>query len=140
MLPPASLYGPALVLRKRRRADMGLDDLVRNGTTRAMATFLQYCIGTRANLLIVGAWDGTAPLVGALTSAGNPDDHIVALQQVDDLWGLEPSPVCLRLPDHGEEGAKVVRTAGKLHPERFVVSPFSFHVAAEVLNLIAKGR
>src|SRR5262249_51698495 len=73
VLPPTSQYGNALVIKKRRHAEAGLDDLVRSGTvSRAMATFLRGCATARANMLLVGPSDGTSLLLSALASAGQP--------------------------------------------------------------------
>ena len=125
ILPPASHYGHALVLRKRRRAEVALDDLVRSGTvSRAMATFLSACILSRVNILLVGAPEGTAMLLSALASAGQPSDRTVALQSVDELWGIEPSPISIRLPDNAEEAVRLVRGAARLRPDRLVVIPW----------------
>jgi len=140
VLPPTSQSGPALIVKKRRRAEIGLDDLVRSGTvSRAMATFLHGCVTARANLLLVGPAEGTALLLSALASAGHASDRIVALQTLDELWGLEPQPVTIRLPDAGEEAAKLVRAAARLRPDRLVVSPMAGHVAAAVASTVAEG-
>jgi pilus assembly protein CpaF len=140
VLPPTSQYGHALVIKKRRRAEAGLDDLVRSGTvSRAMATFLRGCSTARANLLLVGPSDGTALLLSALAAAGQPTDRIVALQTIDELWGLEPEPISIRLPDSADEAAKVVRAAANLHPERLIVSPMTGPAAAAVTTTIGEG-
>jgi pilus assembly protein CpaF len=140
VLPPISQYGHALVIKKRRRAEAGLDDLVRSGTvSRAMATFLRGCAAARANLLLVGPPDGTAILLSALATAGQPTDRIVALQTIDELWGLEPEPISIRLPDSAEEATKVVRAAAKLNPDRLIVSPMTGPITAAVTSTIAEG-
>jgi pilus assembly protein CpaF len=140
VLPPTSQYGHALVLKKRRRAETGLDDLVRSGTvSRTMASFLHGCVTARANLLIVGPQEGTALLLSALTTAGQGSGGVVALQNVDELWGLEPAPVCMRLPETVDQAARVVRAAAKLGPERLVVNPMNGHLAAAVAGAIAEG-
>jgi pilus assembly protein CpaF len=140
ILPPASAYGPVLVLRRRRRAETGLDDLVRSGTlSRPMATLLNHCVGTRTNLLVVGPWEVTAPLVSALTLAAAPDEHLVVLSPIDELFGIEPSPVYLRLSDAPADAARMVRSAFRLRPERIVVNPFAGAIAAEVLAVVAEG-
>ena len=140
VLPPTSQYGHALVIKKRRRAEVGLDDLVRSGTvSRAMATFLRACGTARINVLLVGPPDGTALLLSALASAGQPTDRIVALQSIDDLWGLEPEPICLRLPDAPDEATKIVRAAAKLRPEHLIVSPMVGPAAAAVAGAIGEG-
>jgi len=140
VLPPTSQYGHALVIRKRRRAEAGLDDLVRSGTvSRAMATFLRGCAGARANLLVVGPPEGTALLLAALATAGQPADRIVALQAIDELWGLQPEPISIRLPETSEEAMRVVRAAAKLRPDRLVISPLAGPAAAAVVGTIAEG-
>jgi pilus assembly protein CpaF len=140
VLPPTSQYGNALVIKKRRHAEAALDDLVRSGTvSRAMATFLRGCATARANLLLIGPSDGTAQLLSALASAGQPTDRIVALQAIDELWGLEPEPVSMRLTDSPEEAVKLVRAAAKLHPDRLVINPMSGPAAAAMVGTIAEG-
>jgi pilus assembly protein CpaF len=140
VLPPTSQYGHALVLKKRRRAEIGLDDLVRSGTiSRAMANFLHGCVTARSNLLLVGPQDGTAMLLSALAIAGHGSGGIVALQSVDELWGLEPAPVCIRLPEAVEQASRLVRAGAKLGPERLVINPMNGHLAAAVASAIAEG-
>jgi pilus assembly protein CpaF len=140
VLPPTSQYGHAMVLKKRRRAETGLDDLVRSGTvSRTMASFLQGCVTARANLLLVGPHDGTAMLVSALATAGRGTGGVVALQNVDELWGMEPAPVCIRIPEVTDQAARLVRAGAKLGPERFIVNPMNGHLAAAVAGAIAEG-
>ncbi|HKQ71544.1 MAG TPA: ATPase, T2SS/T4P/T4SS family [Polyangiaceae bacterium] len=139
-LPPTSQYGNALVIRKRRRAEVGIDDLVRSGTiSRAMAVFLRASIAARVNLLVIGPAEGTAMLLSAFASAGGPTDRVVALQTIDELWGLEPAPVSFRIPDAPEEAAKLVRAASKLRADRLIVSPMAGHISAAVASAITEG-
>jgi pilus assembly protein CpaF len=140
VLPPTSQYGHALVVKKRRRAEAGLDDLVRSGTiSRAMATLLRSCATARANMLLVGPAEGTALLLSALASAGQPTDRIVALQTIDELWGLEPEPIAMRLSDSPDEATKLVRAAAKLRPERLIINPMAGQTAAAVASAIGEG-
>jgi len=140
VLPPTSLYGHALVIKKRRRAEVSLEDLVRSGTvSRTMATFLQGCALARVNMLLVGPVEATAMLLSALAAAGPASDGIVALQNVDELWGMEPAPVAIRLPDSPDEATRLVRTAARLRPERLVVSPLTGPLAAAVASTIVEG-
>jgi pilus assembly protein CpaF len=140
VLAPTSDHGPALIVKRQRRAQAGLEDLVRSGmVSRAMATLLYGCVSLRTNLLLVGPPEGTAMLLSALVTAGNGYARAVVLQSDDDVWELEPSPVSLRLPDSGAEGAKLVRAAAKLQAERLVVTPMLDHVAAAVLAAIGHG-
>lgn len=140
VLPPTSLDGHVLLIRKPRHPDIVLEDLVRNGTvSRAMATFLAQCVASRVNMLVVGASATVGPMLAALTASASPDDRTLTLQPVDELFGLTSSPPCLRLPDMADHGALIVRAAGTVHPDRLIVTPFSGHVAAETLSLIGEG-
>lgn len=138
MLPPIAVAGPVLVLRKPRRAEPDLDELVREGTlSRAMATFLSQAVAMRANLLIVTAAGEACDVGSALVRAD--DSHAVTLHPAEQP-SSSPSPAtAIALPDLGARGAKVTRAAVRLLPERLVVSPFAGQVAAEVLDAIAEG-
>jgi pilus assembly protein CpaF len=140
VLAPASDHGPALIVKRQRRAQAGLEDLVRSGMiSRAMATLFYGCVSLRTNMLLVGPAEGTAMLLSALVSAGQGHARAVVLQSDDDVWELEPSPVSLRMHDSGAEGAKLVRAAAKLRAERMVVTPMLGQVAAAVLAATGHG-
>lgn len=141
LLPPTALFGHVLVLRKGRRAELDVEDLVRSGTiSRAMATFLTAAIGARANVLVTGPLGaGTSSLLGALARSTASDGRVVALQMADEPAAFAPGTICLGLPDTGSEGAKVVRAAARIHGDRLVVDPFAGKVAAEVLEAITEG-
>jgi len=104
-----------------------------------MATFLHGCSAARANILLVGPVEATAMLLSALAAAGPASDGIVALQNVDELWGMEPAPVAIRLPDAADEATRLVRTAARLRPERLVVSPLTGPLAAAIASTIVEG-
>jgi pilus assembly protein CpaF len=140
VLAPTSDHGPALIVKRQRRAQAGLEDLVRSGMiSRAMATLLYGCVSLRTNLLLVGPPEGTAMLLSALVTAGQGFARAVVLQSDDDVWELEPSPVALRMHDSGQEAAKLVRAAAKLRAERLVVTPMLGQVAAAVLAAVGHG-
>src|SRR5262249_6693129 len=69
--PPAA-SGSVLVVRKRRRVESSLEELVRSGAmSRPMATFLESCVTARANVILCGS--GSAAVgaaLSALASAG----------------------------------------------------------------------
>jgi pilus assembly protein CpaF len=128
------------VVKRARRTEAKLEDLVRSGTiSRTMATLLYGCVSLRTNVLLTGPAEGTAPLLVALVTAGAPRERAIVVQGADELWDIELSPVSLRMPDLGPEGAKVVRAAAKLNAERLAISPMLGHVAASVLAAIGQG-
>ncbi|WP_437538505.1 ATPase, T2SS/T4P/T4SS family [Sorangium sp. So ce726] len=139
VLPPAATS--TLVIRKPQRPDVTLDDLVRNGTiSRAMAGLLAQCVLGRGNLLVTGTRDaGTGWLLGALAAAAQPDDRIVVLQEEDELALDQPNTLSIAVGATTDERTRAVRAAVRIRPERVVVSSFSGHVAAEIVDAIGGG-
>ncbi|WP_437878721.1 ATPase, T2SS/T4P/T4SS family [Sorangium sp. So ce513] len=139
VLPPAATA--TLVIRKPQRPDVTLDDLVRNGTiSRAMAGLLSQCVLGRGNLLVTGTRDaGTSWLLGALAAAAQPDDRFVVLQDEDELVLDQPNTLSIALGSTAAERTRAVQAAARIRPERLVVSSFSGHVAAEVVDAIGGG-
>ncbi|WP_437683187.1 ATPase, T2SS/T4P/T4SS family [Sorangium sp. So ce131] len=139
VLPPAATS--TLVIRKPQRPDVTLEDLVRNGTiSRAMAGLLSQCVLGRGNLLVTGTRDaGTSWLLGALAAAAQPDDRVVVLQDEDELVIDQPHTLSIALGGTTAERVRAVQAATRIRPERLVVSSFSGHVAAEVVDAIGGG-
>lgn len=141
VLPPASGEGHMLVFRKPQRALLTLEDLVRSGTiSRAIATLLTQCVAGRANVLVTGAVSsGATSLLGALAGSGSIDDRVIVLQEDDELVFNQPHTVSILLGDTAEEGARAVRTAIRVRPDRLVVGAFAGHVVAEVVDAVGDG-
>ncbi|MBL9025281.1 MAG: Flp pilus assembly complex ATPase component TadA [Myxococcales bacterium] len=141
VVPPASGDSHMLVIRKPHRALSSLDDMVRAGTlSRAMATLLAQAVQGRANVLVTGAvGNGASSLVGALAGAGNIEDRVVVLQEDDELIFNQPHTVSMLIGDTSEEGARAVRAAIRVRPDRLVVGAFAGHVVAEVVDAIGDG-
>lgn len=138
--PPAA-SGYVLVIRKRRRVEMTLEDFVRAGAlSRAMATFVESCLLARANILVSGAMgSGTAALLGALASAGPPSERICVVQELDEISVTSGHVVSFGLPDMRQRGEEAIRAAAKVRPDRIVVSPLAGSVGAAALEAVADG-
>ena len=55
VLPPLSLNGPVVTIRKFRKELNDIDDFLRSGAlTTQMARFLEACVKAKCNMLIVG--------------------------------------------------------------------------------------
>src|SRR4029077_11192480 len=67
-LPPVSIDGPTLSIRRFGRARLRREDLIRIGSMSAdMATFLQFAVRARKNIIISGGTGaGKSTLLGAL--------------------------------------------------------------------------
>jgi pilus assembly protein CpaF len=140
IVPPAA-SGPVLVVRKRRRVDMSLEDFVRSSTlSRPMAVFLENCLSGRANVLVSGPSSAAmAGFMAALASSGPQGERICVLHDVDEINVAHAHIVSLPIPDSRARGEETVRAATKLRPDRLVVAPLAVHVTAAVLEAMAEG-
>ena len=111
-----------LTVRKRRKVEVTLDDLVRaDAMSRAMAAFLEMSIAARANILVAGSGAGAGvSLLGALASAARPVDSVTVLHDVEDISSPDVQMISVAI-DRGERGAETARAAAKLGMDRLVV-------------------
>jgi pilus assembly protein CpaF len=141
-LPPASMKGHLVVLRKPQRPDpTTLEDLVRGGVlSRAISTLLLHCIAGRASVLVVGAASsGASSLLTALSSAFSADERVVVLQDEDELTLNLPHTLSLQLVPGAPDTRALVRTASRARPDRLVVGSLSGPVVAEVIEAVGEG-
>jgi pilus assembly protein CpaF len=138
--PPAA-GGYVLVIRKRRRVDMSLEDFVRAGAlSRAMATFVESCLVARANILVCGpSSSGTASFLAALASTGPSGDRVAVVQELEEIGVTAAHVVALNLTDYRQRGEEAVRAAARVRPDRMVVTTLAGHVGAATLEAIADG-
>jgi pilus assembly protein CpaF len=140
LMPPLA-HGPALVVRRRRRIETTIDELVRTGVlSRTMATFFGHCVTGRANLLVVGpAEAGISAFVAALGALGGPDERLVCASSPDDPFVGPASALALPLEAQGERAEMSLRASARLRPDRLVAGPLGGRLLATVLDLIGEG-
>jgi pilus assembly protein CpaF len=138
--PPAS-SSYVLVVRKRRRVDMSLEDFVRAGAlSRAMATFVESCLVARANILVCGPTPaGTASFLAALASTGPAGDRVAVVQELEEIGVTAAHVVSLNLSDYRQRGEESVRAAARVRPDRLIIAALAGHVGAAALEAIADG-
>jgi pilus assembly protein CpaF len=139
-VPPASA-GHALLIRKRRRLNMSLEDFVRlGGLSRAMATFLENCMAAKANVLMCGSnGQALSAYLAALTSSCGSGDRVAVLQEVDEITVPHAHVVSIALADTDRLGEEAVRAAAKVRADRLVVASLAGRVGAATLEAIADG-
>jgi pilus assembly protein CpaF len=138
--PPAS-GSWVMAIRKRRRVETTLEDLVRGvAMSRSMALFLEACLVARANIVVFGSGSGAiATVLGALASAAPPGERVAVLQDSEEIGIAHTQVVHMALADQGPRGAEAVRAAAHLGADRLVVASLSGSVALAVIDAIAEG-
>lgn len=129
IVPPLSLCGPVLNVRKFSTLAFTPDDLVRAGTLGPrMLAFLAACVRGRANIVISGGTSsGKTTLLGVLTAYVADDERIVTIEDVAELRIAKPHVIGLESRPPNVEGRgevtvrDLVRNALRMRPDRIVV-------------------
>ena len=87
ILPPLSLNGPVVTIRKFKSELANIEDLLRTGTlTPYMARFLEACVHAKLNILVVGGTGaGKTTLLNVLSSFCDPNDRIITIEDAAEL-------------------------------------------------------
>jgi pilus assembly protein CpaF len=145
-LPRASLVAIAppaatthvLSIRKRRRVEASLEDLLRmSALSRPMAQFVEACVAARANVLVSGA--AATGVLAALASSGTAGERVCVVQDVEEIAVGNAHAVPLSIVDTRKAGEDCVRAAARLRPDRLVVAQLAGGVAAATVDAMAEG-
>lgn len=142
VIPPVSPAGTLISLRVLRREPLELPELVASGCLPpSWAEVLTALVAARAAFLISGGTGaGKTTLLAGLLSLAAPDDRLVLVEDVGELWPRHPHVVRLEARHANVEGrgtvtlADLVRQALRMRPDRLVVGECR---GAEVRDLLA---
>ena len=129
VIPPLSLDGPLLTVRRFRRQGFGLGDLVANSTlTPALSQFLRRALSAKANIVVSGGTgSGKTTLLNVLSALVAAGERIITIEdaaelrlQQDHVVRLESRPASLE--GEGEITIRgLVRNALRMRPDRLIV-------------------
>jgi pilus assembly protein CpaF len=148
ILPPLSLCGPAVTVRKFGQSPLGPDDLLRLGSiSEETLRVLSRAVCDRANILISGgAASGKTTLLGALASFIPPGERIITIEDAAELQLGQPNVVRLesRPPNVEGRGAVTVRTlvrnALRMRPDRIIVGEVRGGETLDMLQAMNTGH
>jgi pilus assembly protein CpaF len=148
VIPPLSLSGPLITIRKFSRRRLTLDDMIQLGTLNAESVeFLQRCVRAQLNLLISGGTgSGKTTLLNALSTAIPDDERIVTIEDAAELR-LNQTHV-LRLEARPKDLAgeneipirELVRNSLRMRPDRIVVGEVRGPEALDMLQAMNTGH
>jgi pilus assembly protein CpaF len=148
VIPPLSLSGPCLTIRRFRREGFSLDDLVRLGTlSDEEAALLGRCVAARASILVSGGTgSGKTTTLNALSGAIPGGERIVTIEDAaelrlrqDHVVRLESRPPSLE--GRGEVTIRaLVRNALRMRPDRIVVGEVRGGEALDLLQALNTGH
>src|SRR3954470_11806887 len=148
IIPPLSLTGALITIRKFTQNKLQLDDLIRNGTISSEAVdFLERCVIAELNILISGGTgSGKTTLLNAL-SAAIPDTHrIVTIEDAAELQLSQRHVLRLEARMKNVEGEgeviirDLVRNSLRMRPDRIIVGEVRGAEALDMLQAMNTGH
>ena len=148
IIPPLSLNGPVLTIRKFAADPFTVEDLVNFATlTWEMAEFLEACVKARLNIVVSGGTgSGKTTLLNVLSSFIPEDERIVTIEDAAELQLRQDHVVSLesRPPNIEGKGAiairDLVRNALRMRPDRIVVGEVRGGEALDMLQAMNTGH
>ncbi|NJD29822.1 MAG: CpaF family protein [Chloroflexi bacterium] len=148
IIPPLSLVGPVITIRKFAANPFTVDDLIRFGTsTPEMFEFLRACVEARLNIFVSGGTgSGKTTTLNVLSSFIPNDERIVTIEDAAELQLRQEHVVTLeaRPPNIEGKGAipirELVRNALRMRPARIVVGECRSGEALDMLQAMNTGH
>ena len=148
VIPPLSLDGPAVTIRRFRQRGFSLDELIASGTlTHDLAAFLGTCVQARLNLVTSGGTgSGKTTLLNVLSSLIDPGERIITIEDAAELRlrqghvvRLESRPA--NLDGEGEVSIRaLVRNALRMRPDRIIVGEVRGSEALDMIQALNTGH
>jgi len=148
IIPPLSIDGPTLTIRKFAADPYQADDLVEFGTlTSPVAKFLDACVRGRVNILVSGGTGaGKTTSLNVLSSFIPDDERIITIEDAAELKLQQPHVVRLESRPSNIEGKgevtirDLVRNALRMRPDRIVVGEVRGGEALDMLQAMNTGH
>lgn len=148
VLPPVSLNGPVLTIRKFSQSFLTLSDLVRSKSlTEKTALYLKTVIEKRKSLMISGGTSsGKTTLLNVLSNCISPAERLVTIEDSAELRLFQPHTVRLesRPANIENAGAVTIRTlvqnALRMRPDRIIVGECRGAEAFDMLQAMNTGH
>ena len=148
IIPPLSLTGPVITIRKFSKKMNTIDDLIRMGTLTAnMAMFLEACVKAKLNIIISGGTGtGKTTLLNILSSFINDDERIITIEDAAELKLHQSHVISLetRMVNYEGEGEitirDLVRNSLRMRPDRIIVGEVRGKEAFDMLQAMNTGH
>jgi pilus assembly protein CpaF len=148
IIPPLSLVGPILTVRRFPRQPLTVDDMIRLGSmTRDMAEFLAAAVKAKVNIIVAGGTgSGKTTLLNVLSSFIPDDERIVTVEDAAELQLIQDHVLTLesRPPNIDGRGQvsirDLVRNCLRMRPDRIIVGEVRSGEALDMLQAMNTGH
>src|SRR5438067_8417178 len=147
-IPPLSLTGPLLTIRKFSSKKLDMERLIEIGAlTPETGEFLQCCIQARLNVLIAGGTgSGKTTMLNALSAAIPDNERIITVEDAAELQLAQRHVLRLESRPKNIEGEgeitirDLVRNSLRMRPDRIIVGEVRGAEALDMLQAMNTGH
>jgi len=147
VLPPASVGGPLMAIRRFTQRVASLDDLVATGTaTERQVEMLVEAVRDRRTIVVSGGTGaGKTTLLNLLAGSIDPSERVVTIEDAAEL-NLPGHVVRLEARPPNAEGAgaitirSLLRSALRLRPDRIIVGEVRGGEALDLISALNTGH
>jgi pilus assembly protein CpaF len=148
VIPPISLVGPVLTIRKFSKIPITIEQLVQFGTITAEAVeFLKACVESRLNIIISGGTgSGKTTLLNVLSGWIPTDERIITVENAAELQLRQEHVVTLESRPANIEGKgeitirNLVINTLRMRPDRIIVGEIRDEAAVDMLQAMNTGH
>jgi pilus assembly protein CpaF len=148
VIPPLSLTGPLVTIRKFSKRRLDPADLIRLGTlSTETVEFIQRCVLAELNILIAGGTgSGKTTLLNALSTAIPDSERIVTIEDAAELRLNQQHVLRLEARPKNIEGQgevsirELVRNSLRMRPDRIIVGEVRGAEALDMLQAMNTGH
>ena len=148
IIPPISLIGPCITIRKFRRDPLKTKDLIGSGTiTPELGRFLEAAVIARLNIIVSGGTgSGKTTLLNVLSAFIPSSDRIVTIEDAAELQLQQPHVIRLEkrlanIEGKGEVGIRdLVVNSLRMRPDRIIVGEVRSGEALDMLQAMNTGH
>ena len=148
ILPPLSLIGPVITIRKFSREVVSIEDLLKSDTmTEKMAQFLIASVKAKLNIIFAGATGvGKTTTLNILSSYIADDERIITIEDTAELRLKQKHVVPLETRQMNVEGKGEVsirdlfKNSLRMRPDRIILGEIRSSEALDMLQAISSGH
>jgi pilus assembly protein CpaF len=148
IIPPLSLVGPVITIRKFAKNPITLEQLIQFGTINSEALqFLKACVESRLNIVISGGTgSGKTTLLNIMSQFIPGDERIITIENAAELQLRQEHVVTLesRPPNIEGKGEVTIRqlviNSLRMRPDRIIVGEVRDDAALDMLQAMNTGH
>lgn len=148
IIPPLSLIGPSITIRKFSKKPLSASDLVKFGSlSPKMVSFLEACVKGKMNIVVSGGTgSGKTTLLNVLSSCIPYNERIVTIEDAAELQLMQDHVVTLESRPANLEGSgqitirDLVKNSLRMRPDRIIVGEVRSGETLDMLQAMNTGH